>query len=137
MDATNHDPHELSVISPDSCGNSPKGKLLKEITIAFAKRNIDSLSDYISESFTWEIVGENKINGREDFYNQLCKMNKDRQVIQIEIKSIITHGREGAVNGSLILDNSKEISFCDIYQFTSAGKNSKIKVLTSYIIEMK
>ncbi|MGM7702383.1 hypothetical protein ACSVDE_11710 [Pseudalkalibacillus sp. Hm43] len=137
MDHTSLDPHEFSVICPDSCGNSPKGKLIKEITIAFAKRDLDSLSDYISDGFTWEIVGENKINGRENCYNQLCKMNKDRQVLQIEIKSIITHGREGAVNGSLILDNSKEISFCDIYQFTSAGKNSKIKVLTSYNIELK
>lgn len=35
-----------------------------------------------------------------------------------------------------ILEDKNSYAFCNIYNFTSAGKNSKIKEITSYIIEV-
>ncbi|HEU5138658.1 MAG TPA: hypothetical protein VFT51_01700 [Bacillales bacterium] len=52
-----------------------------------------------------------------------------------ELHNIITHGRVGSVNGALIFKNQKRLAFCDVYQFTSAGKKAKIKEITSYVIE--
>jgi hypothetical protein len=41
-----------------------------------------------------------------------------------------------SVNGILIFENKKSYAFCDVYIFSGAAKNAKIKEITSYVIEV-
>jgi len=52
----------------------------------------------------------------------------------LTISNIITHGKIAAVDGELELDNGFQLSFCDIYRFTGAGTNAKIKEITAYVV---
>jgi hypothetical protein len=61
---------------------------------------------------------------------------KDSLALELNISNIMTHGSTGAANGILIFENNKSYAFCDVYIFSSAAKNAKIKEITSYVIEV-
>jgi hypothetical protein len=45
----------------------------------------------------------------------------------------VSHGRAGAVNGTLELNNEEVIEFCHVFEFTNA-KGTSVGQVTSYII---
>ncbi|WP_174613190.1 nuclear transport factor 2 family protein [Virgibacillus ihumii] len=124
----------IKIECDENCGNSPKKRLLKEFSIAFVKNETDFCIDYMTDDVIWNIVGKELIRGKDDFENALIQM-KNREVQQICIQNIITHGNTGSVNGTLLLTNKEKIAFCDVYNFNGFGKNSKIKEITSYVIK--
>lgn len=113
-------------------GHSPKKEFLKELNIAFAKGDAAFIVNNVNDSIVWNIVGDKKIEGKDNFIKEM-EIMKDYVADELTIHNIITHGAEGAVNGEMKM-NGKKYAFCDIYQFTSAGK-SIIKSMTSYVIE--
>lgn len=125
----------IKIECAENCGNSPKKKLLKDLSIAFAKNEISFCMDWMTDDVLWEIIGQQVIKGKGDFEKALNQM-KDRQVRQLLIHNIITHGNTGSVNGTLILHDKQSIAFCDVYRFRGFGKNSKIKAITSYVIAL-
>ncbi|PAV30961.1 hypothetical protein CIL05_04400 [Virgibacillus profundi] len=126
---------ELKVICTEDCGNAPKKQQLKDFNIAFAKNDLEFLMEYVTDDIIWNIVGEKQIKGKENFEEELRKMNTDIAE-ELQMTNIITHGKTGAVNGVLRFDKKKNYSFCDVYTFSSAGKKAKIKEITSYVIEV-
>lgn len=119
--------------SPD-CGNSPKREFLKEINIAFARGNVDFLTSSVTDDFIWIIIGDKKIEGKDKFTEELEKM-KAKKASELILDRIITHGKEGAVSGMLIMQEGKKYAFSDFYEFSSA-KGVKLKSITSYVIEI-
>lgn len=126
----------LKIVCAEDCKNSPKKNLLKEFNIAFVKNDINFLIKNITEDVSWNIIGDKLIQGKENFAKAIGQMENSK-VKEVHINNIITHGSTGAVNGLLILEDKHSYSFCDIYNFKSASKNSKIKEITTYIIEIE
>lgn len=124
---------ELKVICPVDCGNAPKKKILKELNIALAKKDTDLIVGYINDEILWNIIGKPTIQGKESFFKEITQTATDK-ISELHIQHIITHGKEAAVNGKIILENENSFSFCHVYNFTSAGKNT-IKEITSYILK--
>lgn len=118
----------------DSCNNAPKKQLLKDLTIAFTKNDIEYCLNFMREDIIWDIVGEKQIQGLADFKDTL-QQNRFENVQRLEIDHIITHGNVGSVNGTVCLKNDDNIAFCSVYQFGGFGKNAKIKKITSYVIK--
>ncbi len=118
-------------ILPD-CGNSPKKTFIKEFNIAFAKANVEFILKHISNDVVWNIYGNQSIKGKEDFAKLINKM-ANHTPIEMSIHQMITHGKEASVNGEIIMKDNKKYAFCDVYEFTSAGKTI-IKTLHSYVI---
>ena len=58
------------------------------------------------------------------------------KVKELNIETIITHGPNASVSGSIVDAGGEKFSFCDIYKFSSAG-SSIIKSVKSYIIEVQ
>ena len=135
MDNTNPEYVDFNIICSDDCGNAPKKIFLKEFTVAFANNDMVFITENITDSFHWNIIGKKSIQGKEKFVENLKEM-KNSKVTELNIRNIITHGNTGSVNGTIILENKKSYAFCDVYNFTSTSKNSKIKKLTSYVIEI-
>jgi hypothetical protein len=119
--------------SPD-CGNSPKREFLKEINIAFVKGYSDFLTKSVTDQIIWNIIGDRKIEGKEKFTEELEKM-KAEKASELILDRILTHGKEGAVSGTMKMQNGKEYAFSDFYEFSGA-KGAKVKSITSYVIRI-
>ncbi|MGG6230459.1 nuclear transport factor 2 family protein [Tenacibaculum sp. SDUM215027] len=124
----------VKIISSPNCGNSPKMTLLKEFNIAFANGNMEFLTENVTDDIVWSIVGDRKIEGKKEFIEELKKI-KEKEVTELTLKQILSHGKEGAVNGTIKMQNGKKHAFSNFYFFKGA-KGAKIKLITSYIIEV-
>lgn len=114
------------------CGNAPKREFLKEINIAFAKGDSDFLRENVTDTIVWNIIGDRKIEGKEKFIEELEKMKMEK-ASELILDRVLTHGKEGAVNGVMKMQNGKKYAFADFYEFNGA-KGTKIKSITSYVI---
>ncbi len=117
-------------IKPD-CGNAPRKEFLKSFNIAFATGDADFIIDHVSDDISWMIYGDKYITGKEDF-NKEINIMKDYTADEVVIHSIITHGREAALNGEMKM-GEKVYAFCDVYQFTNTTSNI-IKRMDSYVL---
>ncbi|WP_215222631.1 nuclear transport factor 2 family protein [Echinicola shivajiensis] len=122
------------IISSPNCGNSPKMELIKKLNIAFAKGNVEFITESVTDEIVWEIIGDKKIEGKEKFTVELEKM-KSEKATELTLKQILSHGKEGAANGIMKMKNGKTYAFSDFYIFQGA-KGVKIKNITSYLIEV-
>lgn len=123
------------VIVGEDCGNSPKNIFLKDLTIAFAKRDSKFILGKVTEDFRWNIIGDKLIQGKDNFAETLEWMKYDK-AIELSIHHIATHGKSGFVNGTIKLKNKKTNTFCDVYEFSNT-KGTAVKEITSYVIEIK
>lgn len=125
----------VNIIASPNCGNSPKKQRLKELNIAFAERNNDFIAEHISDDITWRVVGDIQVQGKKEFIAALENM-RQAQPTALEILNVITHGKEGAVNGELTLADGKKYAYCDVYEFSGAQKGASIKSITSYVLDV-
>jgi hypothetical protein len=120
------------IISNSNCGNSPKMEFLKEFNNAFAKGNVEFLIKNVTDEIIWNIIGDKKIEGKENFERELNKM-KEKKATELILDQILSHGKVGAANGIIIMENGKKHAFSDFYLFKGA-KGLKIESITSYVI---
>ena len=122
------------IVSSPNCGNSPKMEFLKQFEIAFAEGRVDFLIESVTDDIVWDIIGDRKIEGKGEFVRELEK-RKEEKTTELLLHQILSHGKEGAANGILTLQNGNKYAFSDFYQFSSA-KGTKVKLITSYILEI-
>ena len=120
-------------ISAD-CGNSPKNTLVQQVSIALALSDAALLLDSVTDDIFWEVVGEGTINTKQGLAEALGRVEPD-QVAELTIEHVVTHGRAGAVNGSIILMDGAARAFCDVHEFSGA-KGTHVKAITSYRIDL-
>lgn len=123
------------IVSKSNCGNSPKMEFIKEFNIAFAEGNVKFLRENIADEIVWNIIGERKTVGRKEFEKAIDKM-KNKKMAELQLEQILTHGKEGAANGLMKMQNGKKYAFADFYIFKST-KNTEIVSLTSHVIEVQ
>lgn len=119
-------------IKPD-CGNSPKKELVKNLTILFASYEIDKAMNFLDVKVAWTLVGDETVFGKEKFRAALAQMNGNK-ALELTIHSIVTHGKEAAINGEMKMEDGNEFGFADFYEFSST-KGAKVKSIVSYVIE--
>lgn len=122
------------IVSSPNCGNSPKMEFIKEFNIAFAKGNIEFITESVTDDITWNIIGDKKIEGKENFIVELEKM-KSENVSELVLEHILSHGKEGAASGIMKMQDGKKYAFSDFYVFQGA-KGNKLKSINSYLIEL-
>ncbi len=120
-------------VKPD-CGNSPEKALLRDFISAFAHADVDGILAPMSDDIVWHLVGETVIEGKENV-RELLESMKNVGTSDLVIETIITHGRDAAVNGVIRSNSGQSHAFCDVVQFASAT-GMKIKTMTSYSIEI-
>lgn len=120
------------IVSPD-CGNSPKNIFLRDFTIAFAKGNIKSVLGQVTGDVRWTVIGDWSIQGKEELVGALEPFMNDKPV-ELTILHVVTHGKAGAVNGTVKLKSGKVRAFCDVYEFSSA-RGDRVQEITSYVID--
>lgn len=108
------------IILKTDCGHSPKREFLKNFNVAFGKGNVEFLTDNVTEDVIWNMVGNKIIEGKDDYSKAINKM-KEKKISEYVIEKIVTHGKEGAVNGIVKMEDGKNYAFSDFYEF----KNTK------------
>ena len=91
--------------------------------------------EHVTDDIDWRIIGHEHIQGKAQFENVMANW-PDNKIHELTLHSIITHGKEGAVSGTMLMANGKRYEFCDVYEFESS-KGSRVKKMTSYIIIVK
>lgn len=112
--------------------SSPRKLILRDFNVALASADVETVLGWVSDDITWKLVGNQVVEGKEEFQKALGGSNM--RVAELVIENIITHGKTAAVDGELELENGFRLSFCDIYRFKSAGSQAKIDRITAYVV---
>ena len=96
------------------CGNSPKNRFAEQYVIALLTGDLPAVqrgitSDVRNERLFGEVPAE------------------------IEIENVVTHGKVGAVSGSLITNNGRSAGFCFVLVFATA-KADRVSKITRYTL---
>ncbi len=124
-----------NIILNEGCGNSPKNDFLVQLTTAYARGDVHFILTRVSEEITWNIVGERLVRGKMDFTNAMQQHVNQATVTELAINHVATHGRAGAVDGMMTLEDGSKTAFCHVFDFTSA-KGDTVKVITTYMIAL-
>lgn len=122
------------IISSPNCGNSPKMEFLKKVNIAFAEGNVEFLTECVADDIVWNIIGDKKIEGIDQFMGEI-EIMKSKKATELMINQILSHGKEGASNGIMKMQNGKQYAFSDFFVFKNT-KSTVLKSITSYVIEI-
>lgn len=122
------------IISSPNCGNSPKMEFIKQFNIAFAVGDVGFITESVTNQIVWNMIGDKEIKGKENFEEELKKMQGEK-ASELALDQILSHGKEGAANGIIKMQNGKRYAFSDFYVFQDA-KGTKLKSITSYVIEI-
>ncbi len=114
------------------CSGSPMKARLRDLNIAFAHSDVNAILDFFADDIAWHIVGEREIRGRAAAREALEAMS-GVAVRELVIHSIISDGREGAVNGVITSEPGGAVAFCDVCRFDASGK---IDLMKSYAVEI-
>jgi hypothetical protein len=125
----------LKIVVPEDCGNAPKKVFIRDFNIAFAENNNDKILGFMADDITWNLVGNKIVQGKEEVRKELETMELG-EAVELILHTVVTHGNTAAADGIMQFKNTA-IAFCDVYEFTGHEKNTKIKELTSYGIELK
>ncbi len=121
------------VIASADCGNSPKNAFLQGLAVALASGDIQHILAGVTEDVRWNNIGQELIQGKGELAAALERM-KTTRAVEITIHHVTSHGKAGAVNGTMLLQDGRTRAFCDVYEFSGVKGNS-VREITSYVIE--
>lgn len=125
----------VKITVPDNCGNSPKSAFIRDFVIAMAQQDRDYIVERVTDDMHWQLVGNWDVEGVPEFTRALDAL-QSKTVAELVIDRVITHGRDGAANGEMTLENGRHFAFCHMVGFKGA-KGAVVKSLISYVIEQK
>lgn len=124
----------LKINVDEDCGNAPKKLLLRDFEIALAQHALAELRQLVAEDIHWNKVGDKVIKGADAMAAEVGRGKSN--ATELTLEKIITHGKTGAVNGTLQLEDGSSYAFCNVYTFSSNAKSAKINAITSYVIAL-
>ena len=124
----------MDIYCKPDCGNSPKRELVKQLTQYFAAYDLENAMQFMATDVVWTLVGDTPIQGKEAFKSALEEMGTNKTK-ELTIHGIVTHGKEAAVHGEMLMEDGNRFGFSDFYEFTSA-KASTVKSIRSYVVPL-
>src|SRR5690625_293942 len=116
---------------PDSCGNAPRRAILRDFTISLYAKQMHELSELLKDDVQWHLIGSQVLAGAEQVLGWVAE---EPAVVKLTIHTIITHGREGGVDGVIERADGTVAAFCHVIAFAGATKTAKIREIRSYAI---
>ena len=123
----------MKIIVQEDCGNSPRKAILRDFVIAIVEKDSQTILNYVDENITYQEVGKIAIQGSGQFLSNIDGHMEDK-MRELELLTIITHGKTAAVNGKAVNVNGQEYHFAAIFHFTGAAKTARIKKVTNYLV---
>ncbi len=123
----------VTITVHEDCGNAPKKLFLKDFLVASVSNDSAFVARNTTDDIRWNLVGSRCISGKQNVLTELQHLRSD-EVTELVINTIVTHGYNGAADGSLKFKGGKVVAFCDFYQFRASTNNAPIKTITTYAI---
>lgn len=114
------------------CGNSPKQKLLEDVSVAIACADIGLVEALSLPELVWLRVGREPLEGQEAV---LSKISKDGPASEVRIERVVSHGRAGAVNG-VLARGVERTAFCHVFVFNNT-KCTHVKSISTYAVGLR
>lgn len=115
-----------------------KELFFQKINEAFAKSDTRFFKDNITQDIKWTAVGFPPIEGKDAFIKAMQGMEIP-QGMELFLNHIIIQGDAASVDGVIKIKDQwgkeNRFAFCDIYVL-DGRKESKVKEITSYVIEI-
>jgi ketosteroid isomerase-like protein len=107
-------------------------QLLKEISEAFAKGNLEFCNAYLADDITWNILGNDPIIGKEEVL-EVSKMLQLESFPVITIKNVVAEGNCVVVEsiGEAKAKNGRPYNqiYCDVFRFNG----ELLQEITTYL----
>lgn len=123
----------IKVKRSKDCGNSPKNKFSENIAVAFVKKDSNFLSRSVSDGIKCFFSNGTHLQGKESLQNHIKKLESP---IEAKIDHVLTHGKKGAVSGSLKYKDDSRKRFCLILEFSNV-KAELLSHLEIYLVKEK
>ena len=117
-------------LGPD-CGNSPKNRLLQDLTLAIARANTSEIATFLTADALWLPVGRKPVEGTDTVIKALTRYGP---ATKVTIEHVISHGKTGSVSG-VVTFGHKQRGFCHVFEFSSA-KATHVCRMTSYSVPL-
>lgn len=130
---TGHEPHgSLAVIDvPERCGNAPRKVVVRDFTISLVSKNLTEVAGSLADNARWTVNGQQVLNDIDEIQDWVSTQPEARE---LKVNTVITHGTECGVDGTVTLADGASIAFAHMLRFTGGAKTAKIKEIRSYII---
>ena len=122
----------MKVIRSLDCGNSPKQKLLEDMSVAFAGADAGLIDSLAVPELVWLHVGKKPVEGQDAV---LSAIQKSGPATEVAIERVVSHGRSGAVNG-IITRGGKRTAFCHMFEFNNT-KCTHVKSISTYSVVLR
>lgn len=112
----------MDVVMPHGCGNAPRVHIVADFATRWASGS-ETLGDMLAADCEWYVDGRltevpSALGAPED--------------ARLELRSIITHGREAACEGT-VGAVGEAVEWCHIIRFTGAASSAKIAQVRTYM----
>jgi hypothetical protein len=111
---------------------------LKEFNAAFERGDVDFILDNVTDDIHWNMIGASIVEGKEALRREM-RATGDGRLPQLNVETMITHGRHAAVEGTMQLPDLngelKQYAFCDVYEMSGSGE-PKVRSVKGFVIEI-
>ena len=122
----------MKVIRSSDCGNSPKQKLLEDMSVALAGADAGLIDSLAVPELVWLHVGKKPVEGQDAV---LSAIRQSGPATEVSIERVVSHGRAGAVNG-IITRGGKRTAFCHMFEFNNT-KCTHVKSISTYSVVLR
>lgn len=110
-----------SITLSGACGNSPKNAFAEQVAIALVTGDAEKCADWLAADCVAVISDDEEIHGRDAALAALSQLLGRPDAVTIH--HAITHGRTGAVNGTLAMGQART-GFCVVLTFKTTKAES-------------
>ena len=108
-------------------------EIVQRINEAFAENNLENVLSFCTDDFTWTMVGDTTVQGKDPIRKWLASMNP--QPPRFTIQQTVAEGEFVITRGDMLMqekENGPSIpyTFCDIYRFVG----DEVAELTAFVI---
>ncbi len=110
-------------------------KFLKQLTIAFGSYDLETVGLHLYDDFSWTLIGDQPIYGKENFLEALSIM-KTNLAVQLDINKILIDRPYAAIQGVMHMQNGDKYSFSDFYEMDFEPYYMVISI-QSFVLKME
>jgi ketosteroid isomerase-like protein len=108
-------------------------EIVQRINEAFAENNLEKVLSFCTDDFTWTMVGDTTVKGKDSIRKWMASMNPEPPTFTIQ--QTVAEGDAVITRGDMRMQERKNgpsipYSFCDVYRF----QGDKVADLTAFVI---
>jgi ketosteroid isomerase-like protein len=108
-------------------------EIVQRINEGFAENNLEKVLSFCTNDFTWTMVGDTTVRGKDSIRKWMASMNPEPP--QFTIQQTIAEGDSVVTRGDMMMQAkhngpSVPYTFCDIYRFSG----DKVAELIAFVI---